>query len=280
MGPESRATLSGGEEILVHWKVPTYIFLRDPPSPPQARAGDSGGAGSAGGGETSLEGTERPLPALEGPRGPAKLPPPPAPLSGSRPEGERRARRPRRGTGFSRWALALGRLRAAGVGGPGSAPRLHLLQRGVRGPAGRGAPRTRRAVWPEGSLLGRRDARAAPAPPHSGLSGRGPGGLRARLWPVGLGWGWRSLSRALSGLSSPPRRPRPGPGAGTLPGHCLAAARPSKPRSSAASPGSRAGARRSLAAGEPDTWAPPGRVWRPRAPDAGAVTGASCGKGP
>ena len=67
VGPEPRATLSGGEEILVHWKMPTHLFLRDQPSPPQARAGDSGGAERGrergGGGETSLEGTERPPPA-------------------------------------------------------------------------------------------------------------------------------------------------------------------------------------------------------------------------
>lgn len=175
MGPESRATLSGGEEILVHWKVPTHLFLRDPPSPPQARAGDSGGAGSAGGGETSLEGTERPLPALEGPRGPAKLPPPPAPLSGSRPEVERRspASPPRdrvQQVGAGAGAAPRGRGRRTGVG-PAAPP---VAARSAR------AGRAGRAEDPEGGLAGgvtAREAgraRGASAPAQRAL-GAGPG---------------------------------------------------------------------------------------------------------
>lgn len=174
------------------------------------------GAGSAGRGETRLEGTERPLPAPEGPRGPVRLPPPPAPLSGPRAEGQ--PRRPRRGTGFCRWALALRRLRAVGAEDRGVGPAAPpVAARSAR------AGRAGRAEDPEGGLAGggtAREAGRARGASAPAQRARGAGSGRFAGAPVA---GRPRVGMALPepspvGSLEPAEAAKPGPGSWNSPG--------------------------------------------------------------
>lgn len=221
----------------------------------------------AGRGETRLEGTERPLPAPR-PARPGGCPRLQLPL-GSACGGAAPAPPPR--DWICRWAPAL---RWPGRGGrrDRSRPRGSPVAARSARAAGRGADDPR-AVWPRGNVGG---GRAAPAPAQRACGGSG--GSRARLWPVGLGWGWRPC-RALSALE-PAEAAKPGPGSWKPSrGHCLRPRAPPDP-----GPG-RLSRSRSWRRGA--RFRRRARHGRPRAgcggqgcAGCGHVEGASCGKRP